>query len=190
MFSLISGFYNVLITKPQQSILIIGLDHAGKSTMLEYMKGRYGKQASLPPERITPTVGMNIAKFDFGGSQIMLWDLGGQMKMRGMWEQYYEDADGVIFILDSADPSRFHEAKQAFDRVRGDDKLAHVPIVIFANKQDMPGAQTVLSLGAEFHCDNACKIFSVSGLTGMGVDEALTSLLNSINYALNVGMGI
>ena len=186
MFSLISGFYNLLSTKPQQSILIIGLDHAGKSTMLEYMKSRYGKQASLPPERITPTVGMNIAKFDFGGSQIMLWDLGGQMKMRSMWEKYYEDADGVIFILDSADPSRNQEAKQAFDRVREDEKLMHVPIVVFANKQDMPGAQTVGSLGAEFNCDGTTKIFGVSAITGRGVDEALTSILNSTTY-INVG---
>ena len=190
MFSLLTGFYNALSTKPQQSVLIIGLDHAGKSTMLEYMKSRYGKQASLPPERITPTVGMNIAKFDFGGSQIMLWDLGGQMKMRGMWEKYYDDADGVIFILDSADPSRNKEAKQAFDRVREDDKLMQVPIVIFANKQDMPGAQTVGSLGAEFNCDEATKIFGVSAITGRGVDEALTSILNSIqNYSYNINVG-
>ena len=69
------------------------------------------------------------------------------MKMRGMWEKYYEDADGVMTrkIPRQRRPTRNQEAKQALDRLRDDDKLMHVPIVVFANKQDMPGAQTVES---------------------------------------------
>ena len=188
MFSLIFGVYEALNYKPENHILVIGLDHAGKSTMLEYMKGQFGKQQSLPPDRITPTVGMNIAKFNYAGSHIMMWDLGGQLKMRSMWESYYDEADGVIFIVDAADPDRFEEARQTFLRVREDEKLSHIPIVIFANKQDKPGAQSVSGLNAEFFMTHGnrgqevAQIFGVSAITGRGVDEALVHLVRQIKY--------
>jgi ADP-ribosylation factor related protein 1 len=191
MFSLIFGFYEQLNYKPSQHILVIGLDHAGKSTMLEYMKGQYGKQPSLPPDRITPTVGMNIAKFSYAGSPIMMWDLGGQLKMRSMWERYYDEADGVIFIVDAADPDRFEEARQTYLRVKEDDKLASIPIVIFANKQDKPGAQSVSGLNAEFFMNHGARgqevaqIFGVSAITGRGIDEALMYLTTQLEYYSN-----
>ena len=111
-----------------------------------------------------------------------------QKKMRSMWQSYYEEADGVIFIVDASDPDRFEEAKQAFFRVREDEKLAHVPIVIFANKQDMPGAQSVSGLNTEFFMGpggsgaEVCQIFGVSGLTGMGLDEAMHFFVNQMKY--------
>ena len=188
MFSLIFGLYDAISYKPTQNILVIGLDHAGKSTMLEYMKGQYSKQASLPPDRITPTVGMNIAKFTYSGSNIMMWDLGGQLKMRALWEKYYDDADGVIFIVDAADPARFEEARQAFYRVREDDKLSSIPVVIFANKQDKPSAVSVSGLNTEFFMRNGnmgqeiAHIFGVSAITGRGLDEAFLHLLNQVKY--------
>ena len=57
---------------------------------------------------------MNLAKINFGGSHVIIWDLGGQIKMRNMWEKYYDDANAIIFVVDSADISRLEEAKLAY----------------------------------------------------------------------------
>ena len=114
MFSLIFGFYNQFFSKPDVHVLIVGLDHAGKSTLLEHIKQNYSKTPGLPPEKITPTIGMNLAKFKHRGSQVILWDLGGQLKMRAVWERYYSEAHAVVFVLDSADPARLQEACAAY----------------------------------------------------------------------------
>jgi len=114
MFSLLSGFWNYLFTKPNLHVLIIGIDHAGKTTILEKIKSMYGKTPGLPPEKIPPTIGMNLAKISFKGCQVVIWDLGGQLKMRGIWEKYYDEANAVVFVLDSADVGRLNEAKLAF----------------------------------------------------------------------------
>ena len=71
---------------------------------------------SLPLEKIPPTVGMKLAKISYHGSQIILWDLGGQIKMRGIWEKYYDEVDCVVYV-DSSDVSRLMEAKLVFGNI-------------------------------------------------------------------------
>lgn len=161
MISLISGFWEYFFTKPNVKVLIIGLDHAGKTTLLEKIKSKIGKLHSLPIDKIPPTVGMNLAKISYMGSQVILWDLGGQMKMRGIWEKYYDETDCIIFVVDSTDVGRLMEAKLAFGKLMSvfvceymililililcrtattcdNDSLKHVPIIVWATKQDLP----------------------------------------------------
>ena len=57
---------------------------------------------------------MNLARINYRGSKVIFWDLGGQVKMRSMWERYYQEADAVIFVVDSADIGRLEEAKLAY----------------------------------------------------------------------------
>jgi ADP-ribosylation factor related protein 1 len=182
MFSLIQGFYSYFTHKPSVNILIIGLDNAGKTTLLEYVKGRFGKQKSMPNDSITPTIGMNIAKFNYDGVQIMLWDLGGQEKMRSIWKEYYTESDGVVFVLDSTDTSRLQEARDAFEKACADELLMDVPAMIFANKQDLRGALDVKGLSSVFNTSSYSKILSVSAITGRGVDEALISLISEAKW--------
>lgn len=51
---------------------------------------------------------------DIEGCFVIMWDLGGQVRMRSIWDKYYSDAHGVVFVLDAADVGRFEEAKLAF----------------------------------------------------------------------------
>ena len=60
-----------------------------------------------------------------------------QLKMRSIWERYYEDANCVIFVLDSADIGRMNEAKLAYESVCNHSKLVNRPVFTFANKQDL-----------------------------------------------------
>lgn len=137
MFSLLSGFWQYFFAKPNIHVLIIGLDNAGKTTVLEKIKSKFGNSPGLPPDRIPPTIGMNLAKIQYRGTQVIMWDLGGQIKMRKIWEKYYGEANAVIFVIDSTDIGRFQEAKLSFDSVCDHESLSKVPIITFANKQDL-----------------------------------------------------
>lgn len=115
-FSLISGFWQYLFTQPQLQLLIIGLDYAGKTTLLEKLKSKFGHMPSIPPEKIPPTIGMNLARLQYKGSKLVIWDLAGQLKMRMLWEKYYDDAHCIIFLVDAYDRDRLDEAKLAFGK--------------------------------------------------------------------------
>jgi ADP-ribosylation factor related protein 1 len=135
---------------------VIGLDYSGKTTLLEKIKSKFGKLPSIPPEKIPPTIGMNLARIFYLGHQIVIWDLGGQIKMRNIWENYYQDANAIIFVVDSSDINRLEEAKLAYgmstqfivcrscyfnflllEAVSDHDTVSTLPIFIFGNKQDL-----------------------------------------------------
>jgi len=168
---------------------------------LERIKSTYGL-ASLKPEQIPPTVGMNLARLNIKGNTVIFWDLGGQIKMRsmsnqsfsfntntftnfsillGMWEKYYDEADAVMFVVDSADIGRLEEAKLAYDSVCEHDSLSRVPVLTIANKQDLPGALSSNDLSINFYPiqDSAekSKVFAVSAITGQGFQEAINAVV-------------
>ena len=184
MFSLIAGFWQLLFDRPNLHVLIIGLDHAGKTTILEKIKAQFSHTPSLPPERIPPTVGMNLAKIQMKGSKIVFWDLGGQKKMRSIWERYYKEANAVVFVVDSADIGRLEEAKAAFDEVCENELLAlhDVPVLTIANKQDLPNAQSPGDLAMSFYSQHdglpdRTRVFAVNAIAGQGIEEAITAVV-------------
>ena len=136
MYTLLSGAYKHYFRKDEYCILILGLDDSGKTTFLEQTKIKFSKGESgnqkypnitfdLPEYRgmqlskITTTVGLNIGKIVTQGVKLMFWDLGGQEELQSLWDKYFNDCHGVIFIIDSADPDRLVESKRAFDTVLG-----------------------------------------------------------------------
>lgn len=90
------------------------MDYAGKTTLLEKIKGSFGNLPSIPPEKIPPTIGMNLAKIFYRNHQLVFWDLGGQLKMRSIWEKYYKEAHAIVFLIDAVDVARLEEAKLAY----------------------------------------------------------------------------
>ena len=116
---------------------MIGLDYSGKTTLLEKIKSKFGRLPAIPPEKIPPTIGMNLARIQYAGHTVIVWDLGGQIKMRNIWENYYDDANAIIFVVDSTDIARLEEAKLAYEAVCDNDNVSRTPIYIFANKQDL-----------------------------------------------------
>lgn len=145
MFALLSGLWKYLFQKDEYCILILGLDNAGKSTLLEQIKRRYGNNYSgLPFEKIKTTIGLNIGKISMSHVKLIFWDLGGQKELQSLWDKYYEECHGVIYVIDSSDEKRMEESHQAFDSVVHDPHLEGIPLLILANKQDLQG-----SLGVE-----------------------------------------
>ena len=182
MLSLISGFWSQIFDRPSLHVLVIGLDHAGKTTILEKIKSKFSTVPGLPPGKIPPTIGMNIAKIQLKGSRVIFWDLGGQKKMRNMWERYYAEANAIIFVVDSADLVRLEEAKLSFDSVCDNDWLSDVPVITIANKQDLPGALTPGDLAINFYsiCDAAdrTRVFAVNAMLGEGIEDCISAVVD------------
>jgi ADP-ribosylation factor related protein 1 len=65
-------------------------------------------------DRISPTVGLNLAQIEYGGYRVVYWDLGGQKLLRGIWEKYYEECHGIMFVIDGSCEKRFDELKETF----------------------------------------------------------------------------
>merc|ERR1712070_788304 len=107
---------------------------------LEQMKGIYKKTPGIPPDRIPPTIGLNLGKMDVNNCRVIFWDLGGQVRMRSIWEKYFAEAHGIIYVIDAADEERMEEARLALEAVHQHEELRDIPILLLANKQDLTGA--------------------------------------------------
>ena len=142
MFGLAYGFYRWMFTKTTYNLIIVGLDGAGKTTLLEQSKTMFTDARGLPPDKIVPTVGLNIGRLVMGGVELLIWDLGGQATLRTIWPQYYAEAHAVIWMLDSTDAERFTDARAELEAVMGSELLTGKPLLLFVNKQDLPTARS------------------------------------------------
>jgi len=124
------NFFSKIFGKSEMRILMLGLDSAGKTTILYQLK--LGAQVV----KTIPTVGFNVETVHHKNIHFNVWDVGGQDKIRPLWRHYYLGTQGLIFVIDSADKERFDEAKQEFYRIINDREMRDACILIFANKQD------------------------------------------------------
>jgi ADP-ribosylation factor related protein 1 len=81
--------------------------------LLEKIKSIYLKGEGLTPDRIVPTVGLNIGRIEDANAKLVFWDLGGQVGLRTIWEKYYQEAHAIIYVIDAAAASSFEDAKSA-----------------------------------------------------------------------------
>jgi len=98
-----------------------------------------------------PTIGFNVGTVDLPDSriQLTLWDLGGQVGLRPLWDHYYNDANALVFLVDAADQDRIYEVKRELSRLISEPQLSDAPIIILANKQDLPEALSVQDLAKQ-----------------------------------------
>jgi small GTP-binding protein len=114
---------------------MVGLDAAGKTTIL--YKFKLGEVVTT-----IPTIGFNVESVDYKNIQFTVWDVGGQDKIRSLWRHYYQNTQGLIFVVDSNDRERAEDAREEFHRMLNEDELRDSVILVFANKQDLPNAMT------------------------------------------------
>jgi len=107
MYRLLSGLHAHLTRKEEFNVIILGLDHAGKTTMLEKVKTMFSpSHPGLNPSKITPTIGQNIGRITLSSTYLKFWDLGGSQDIRSIWEKYFDEADAICWVLDSQDRFR------------------------------------------------------------------------------------
>lgn len=123
----------------EMKILMVGLDAAGKTTIL------YKIQLGEAVHTI-PTVGFNVETVHHRGNNVTVWDIGGQDKLRALWRHYYANNDAIVFVVDCADESRLDIAREELTKLLTTDELRTSVLLVFANKQDLPGALTTAQL--------------------------------------------
>lgn len=124
---------------------------------------------------VTLGAGFNVETTNFKGINIHAWDVGGRSSMRPLWRHYFHDADGIVFVIDSNDRERMIYVEEEISRILAEDYLKGLPLLIFANKQDLPGAMSVLELenalglsetlrGQRSYSIQACSVVQKQGI--------------------------
>ena len=122
----------------ERKMLMVGLDGAGKTTILTKLKLNIVKET-------VPTIGFNHEDVEFKNIKFSVFDVGGQDKIRALWKHYILGCDGLIFVVDSSDTKRIDEAKTEFHRIVNNfleeyNRSSKLVVLVFANKQDLPNA--------------------------------------------------
>ncbi|ESQ49793.1 hypothetical protein EUTSA_v10021569mg [Eutrema salsugineum] len=127
--------FDTFFGNQEMRVVMLGLDAAGKTTIL--YKLHIGEVLST-----VPTIGFNVEKVQYKNVMFTVWDVGGQEKLRPLWRHYFNNTDGLIYVVDSLDRERIGKAKQEFQEIIKDPFMLNSVILVFANKQDMRGAMS------------------------------------------------
>jgi len=159
MYHLAKGLYLHLTSKEEYSVLLLGLDNAGKTTLHEQIKAIFNSTHNPRIGKTVPTVGQNVSTVTLPDMYLKIWDVGGQHSLRSLWQSYYASCHAIVFVIDSTDigdgslndssptdpsPSRsgpdendrLEECRLVLEEVLGNEETEGVPLLILANKQD------------------------------------------------------
>ncbi|KAI9905405.1 hypothetical protein PsorP6_013626 [Peronosclerospora sorghi] len=160
-------------------VLILGLDNAGKTTILKKFMGQ-------DITEISPTLGFEIQTFEYKDFKLNVWDVGGQQTIRSYWRNYFEQTDGIVWVVDCADRRRLEDCKRELTNLLTQEKLAGATLLIFANKKDLPRALSsaeiadALSLRSAQFSSRHWKIISCSAATGDGLADGIDWLVSDV----------
>ncbi|XP_073248922.1 uncharacterized protein [Porites lutea] len=159
-------------------ILMVGLDSAGKTTILYKLK--LNETVST-----IPTIGFNVETVSpCKGVTFTVWDMGGQDKLRPLWRHYFKNTQGLIFVLDSSDLERMSEARQELFSVLESVEMERVPVVVIANKQDLPRALKAHEIAQQLsllqHKVNPWHVQETCAKNGEGIYEAVHKLSDMV----------
>ena len=165
-----SKIWSKLAGKKDVRILMVGLDAAGKTTILYQLK--MGETV-----KTIPTIGFNVETLDYKGINFTVWDVGGQDKIRVLWKHYYQNTDGLIFVVDSNDRDRVDDAAEELKKMLSEEELKDAVALVMANKQDLNGAMSpneiTDKLGMSQLKGRQWLVQGTSATTGQGLKEGL-----------------
>ncbi|XP_022989172.1 ADP-ribosylation factor-like isoform X1 [Cucurbita pepo subsp. pepo] len=174
--------FGKLFSKKEMRILMVGLDAAGKTTILYKLK--LGEIVTT-----IPTIGFNVETVEYKNISFTVWDVGGQDKIRPLWRHYFQNTQGLIFVVDSNDRDRVVEARDELHRMLNEDELRDAVLLVFANKQDLPNAMNAAEitdkLGLHSLRQRHWYIQSTCATSGEGLYEGLDWLSNNIVSKVN-----
>ncbi|KAA8492854.1 ADP-ribosylation factor-like protein 2 [Porphyridium purpureum] len=130
---LLSIIRKVKAREQELRVLVLGLDDAGKTTVVKNLTGD-------DVRTVSPTLGFEIRTLEHGASRIHLWDVGGQKTIRAYWRNYFEQTDGLVWVVDSADRMRLDICRTELHTLLNEERMASAVLLVLANKQDLPGA--------------------------------------------------
>ncbi|CAL8094740.1 unnamed protein product [Calicophoron daubneyi] len=175
-----SRLINYFSANREVRILMLGLDAAGKTTILYKLK--LGDVVTT-----IPTIGFNVETVEYKRINFTVWDIGGQSIIRALWRHYYHNTQGVIFVVDSSDPERFDLARNELHSLMKEDELRDVPLLVFANKRDLPQAMSTTAVAEKLELrslqSRSWFIQSSCATSGSGIYEGLDWLCDKLTHS-------
>jgi len=172
-----SSIWQRMFGKQEMRILMVGLDAAGKTTILYKLK--LGEVVTT-----IPTIGFNVETVEYKNISFTVWDVGGQDKIRPLWRHYYQNTQGLIFVIDSNDRDRIEDAREELTKMLNEEEMRNAVLLVFANKQDLPNAMTAAEitekLGLHSMRNRQWFIQSACATTGDGLYEGLDWLSRTL----------
>jgi len=175
---LLSRLFAALFGQKEVRILILGLDNAGKTTIL------YRLQVDEAIGNTVPTIGFNVETLVFRNIKFQVWDLGGQSSIRPFWRCYFPNTDAIIFVVDSADVERLDIARQELHALLVEEELRDAILLVMSNKSDLRGALPVSQIAEKLDLasikNRQWTIQETSATRGRGLFEAMEWLVAAI----------
>eukprot|EP00919_Chromeraceae_sp_WS-2016_P010733 GHVR01025111.1.p1 GENE.GHVR01025111.1~~GHVR01025111.1.p1 ORF type:complete len:182 (+),score=31.19 GHVR01025111.1:264-809(+) len=173
-----SRIWERMFGKTERRILMVGLDAAGKTTILYKLK--LGEVVTT-----IPTIGFNVETVEYKNISFTVWDVGGQNKIRALWRHYYQNTQGVIFVVDSNDRERIQDAREELQKMLQEDELRDAVLLVFANKQDLPNSMSAADITENLQLHSLKSrnwyIQSTCATTGDGLYEGLDWLSKTLS---------
>ncbi|KAH6644700.1 ADP-ribosylation factor [Boeremia exigua] len=154
----------------EMRILMLGLDNAGKTTIVK-------KIMNEDVNSVSPTLGFIIKTIEYEGYKLNIWDVGGQKTLRTYWKNYFEKTDTLIWVVDATDRERVGDCRHELAGLLLEERLSGASLLVFKNKSDVPGAMSEdevrEGLGLDAIRTHKWTIMSCSAMTGQNLQEGL-----------------
>ncbi|PWW73584.1 ARF/SAR superfamily [Tuber magnatum] len=173
------SIFSRLWSKKEVRILILGLDNAGKTTLLYRLK--IGEVVTT-----VPTIGFNVESVTYKNLNFNVW-VCGQTSIRPYWRCYYANTAAVVFVVDATDHARLETAAEELQAMLNEDELREAALLVFANKQDQPGVLGAAEISEALKLpslkERSWSIFGCSAVTGHGVNDGMDWLVKTVQEA-------
>ncbi|EFY98915.1 Ras GTPase family protein [Metarhizium robertsii] len=154
----------------EMRILMLGLDNAGKTTIVKKIMGE-------DINTVSPTLGFIIKTIDYDGYKLNIWDVGGQKTLRSYWRNYFEKTDALIWVVDATDRLRIDDCKDELHGLLLEERLSGASLLILANKTDVEGCMDEQEIRKALRLDeirtHQWNILRCSAMTGENLQEGL-----------------
>mmetsp|Transcript_35783 Transcript_35783/g.41739 ORF Transcript_35783/g.41739 Transcript_35783/m.41739 type:complete len:177 (+) Transcript_35783:55-585(+) len=158
------------IFNKKAQVVMVGLDVAGKTSIM--YKFRLNEIAST-----IPATGSHVEPMEYKNLKLTaVWDINDQDRLRPLWRHYYENTNGIIFVVDSCDKLRMKTARDEIEKMMAEPSLRDAKLCVYANKQDMPnalGASELIDALALRNLKQQWFVQPTSAVSGAGLYEGL-----------------
>ncbi|OQD79897.1 hypothetical protein PENANT_c042G08353 [Penicillium antarcticum] len=154
----------------EMRILMLGLDNAGKTTIVKRIMNE-------DVTTVSPTLGFIIKTIDFMGYKLNIWDVGGQKTLRSYWKNYFEKTDTLVWVVDATDRLRVNDCRQELAGLLLEERLTGASLLVFLNKTDVEHCMDEQEVRERLDLDSIkthkWTILPCSAMTGTNLTEGL-----------------